>query len=212
MSRRTRVRLGIALIVFIAGAIIDLARPCSGYAYCTGDCDANGTVSSGEYVDCRGIAFGSRPLSQCARCDCDENGIVSDAEWMRAEQNALNGCSAGECPGSSPTLAMTPTTTATPTVTGPTPSRTATGSQATATVAASATPSVEVTTTVVPGGCVGDCDADDSVVVNELVTGVNIALERSAVSVCSPFDVDQSASVSVNELVQAVNNLLRGCP
>lgn len=59
--------------------------------------------------------------------------------------------------------------------------------------------------------CVGDCDGGNTVTVNELVTGVNIALDRAALSTCPQFDADSSGGVAVNELVQGVNNLLRGC-
>lgn len=209
MSRRQRARLGVALIVFIVGAVIDVVRPCIAGAYCTGDCDGNGTVAAGEFVDCRGIAFGSRPLSVCVPCDCDENGIVSDEEWMRAEQNALGGCNANECPASTATAG--PSATGTPTQTAASPSRTPTTPRPTATTNPSSTPSTGATPTVIPGACVGDCDANGSVVVNEVVIGVNIALERSAVATCAAFDPNQTTTVSVSELVQGVNNLLRGC-
>lgn len=59
--------------------------------------------------------------------------------------------------------------------------------------------------------CIGDCNRDGSVIVNELVTGVNIALGFTAVSMCEKMDRDGSRTVSVDELVQAVNALLRGC-
>lgn len=59
--------------------------------------------------------------------------------------------------------------------------------------------------------CAGDCDADGTVRVNELVTGVNIALSRDTVGACAPLDTNASTSVTVDELVTAVNRLLRGC-
>lgn len=59
--------------------------------------------------------------------------------------------------------------------------------------------------------CVGDCNRDGNVIVNELVTGVNIALGFTAVKLCGKLDRDGSSSVSVDELVQAVKALLRGC-
>src|SRR5262245_53519556 len=61
-------------------------------------------------------------------------------------------------------------------------------------------------------GCVGDCDEDGEVMVNELVIGVNIALEVATVDACTSFDVDGSDAVEINELVQGVNNLLNDCP
>lgn len=50
------------------------------------------------------------------------------------------------------------------------------------------------------------------VTIEELVRGVNIALQRSELEQCVPFDADGNDQVSVNELVQGVRNLLQGCP
>jgi len=60
--------------------------------------------------------------------------------------------------------------------------------------------------------CVGDCDGSGSVTVDEIVTGVGIALGNAAVDVCSAFDDDGSSSVTVDEIVTAVANALSGCP
>ncbi len=60
-------------------------------------------------------------------------------------------------------------------------------------------------------GCLGDCDGDRRVAINELVVGVNIALDRSALGSCDRFD-DGSGRVSVDVLVRAVRNSLAGCP
>jgi hypothetical protein len=62
-----------------------------------------------------------------------------------------------------------------------------------------------------PAPCIGDCDRNDNVVVNEVVIGVNIALERAEVEMCTPFDRDGDGRVVVSELVTGVDNLLRGC-
>ncbi len=59
--------------------------------------------------------------------------------------------------------------------------------------------------------CVGDCDGDGSVRVNELIVGVNINLQLRTVGDCPVFDVDGNGGVQVNELIQAVNSNLRGC-
>jgi hypothetical protein len=61
------------------------------------------------------------------------------------------------------------------------------------------------------GGCVGDCDGDDSVSVSELITGVNIALGAQSVENCEAMDADRNGSVTVNELIAAVNSALVGC-
>jgi hypothetical protein len=60
--------------------------------------------------------------------------------------------------------------------------------------------------------CVGDCDGNRRVVVNELVIGVNISLERQSIEECEVFDPSGNRRVEVNELVQGVNNSLGGCP
>ncbi len=60
--------------------------------------------------------------------------------------------------------------------------------------------------------CTGDCNRDDRVAIDELITGVNIALEVTSSEVCSPLDEDADMRVVVNELVAAVDNGLSGCP
>ncbi len=59
--------------------------------------------------------------------------------------------------------------------------------------------------------CTGDCNRDLQVTVDELVTGVNIALGMLPVTSCEAFDPDNSGSVTVDEIVTAVNNALNGC-
>lgn len=61
------------------------------------------------------------------------------------------------------------------------------------------------------GACVGDCNGNGTVAINELIVGVNIALGRQRVSACRAFDSNQSQSVTINELVRAVGNALSGC-
>jgi hypothetical protein len=56
-----------------------------------------------------------------------------------------------------------------------------------------------------------DCDGSNSVSINELVLGVNIALARATLAACPPFDQNDSGGVEVNELVAAVNRALQGC-
>ncbi len=60
--------------------------------------------------------------------------------------------------------------------------------------------------------CVGDCDGDGTVAINELITGVNIALGSAQLSVCPAFDANGDGMVGINELITAVNNALEGCP
>ncbi len=60
--------------------------------------------------------------------------------------------------------------------------------------------------------CAGDCNADNRVRVDELVLGVNIALERADWERCPTFDADGDERVDVSELVSAVGNAQDGCP
>jgi parallel beta-helix repeat protein len=53
----------------------------------------------------------------------------------------------------------------------------------------------------------GDCNADDCVTVDEVVSGVNIVLEHRPLSACPAFDLDGDGRIFVNELVSAVNDL-----
>jgi hypothetical protein len=75
-----------------------------------------------------------------------------------------------------------------------------------------ATPTPTVTGSPRAISCVGDCDGDGQVTVDELVLGVGIALGTTDVSECSAFDSDENGSVTVDELVQAMDNALHGCP
>jgi hypothetical protein len=62
------------------------------------------------------------------------------------------------------------------------------------------------------GGCVGDCDDDGAVRINELILGVNMALGNVEVSACPSFQCVQDVEgVLVNCLLLAVNNALSGC-
>lgn len=130
----------------------------------------------------------------------------------------------------------TPAGTATATLTpgGATPTASATAAEATATGTPSATPppatatathsaTATATETVPPTttstasptaepGCVGDCDGNAAVAINELIRGVRIALGESTVGDCPAFDGDDNGSVSINELVGAVAAALEGCP
>jgi List-Bact-rpt repeat protein len=56
--------------------------------------------------------------------------------------------------------------------------------------------------------CVGDCDGNGEVTINELIRGVDIARNEFPASVCPIFDVNADSVVTVNELVQAVHTLL----
>jgi hypothetical protein len=60
--------------------------------------------------------------------------------------------------------------------------------------------------------CPGDCDASQSVSINELITVVSIALGNSPLSACTAGDTNDDGSVGIDELIAAVNAALHGCP
>jgi hypothetical protein len=59
---------------------------------------------------------------------------------------------------------------------------------------------------------VGDCDLSNTVTVEELIIGVNIALDIAPLTSCPSFDADHSGDVTVEELITAVNAALGNCP
>ncbi len=60
--------------------------------------------------------------------------------------------------------------------------------------------------------CLGDCNGDDAVTIDELVLGVAIALEVSPLSRCTPMDRNGDAAVTIDELLAAVERVQDGCP
>ena len=60
--------------------------------------------------------------------------------------------------------------------------------------------------------CVGDCNGNGMVQINELILGVNIALGTFPISMCPSFDCQNNGTVPINCLIQGVNNALNGCP
>jgi pseudomonalisin len=59
--------------------------------------------------------------------------------------------------------------------------------------------------------CAGDCNGDGVVTVDEVMTGVNIALGATPASQCPGLDANGDAIVTVDELLQAVDHVLNGC-
>src|SRR5262249_32973182 len=60
--------------------------------------------------------------------------------------------------------------------------------------------------------CVGACDDDLQVAINELLTGVNIVIGSQPLTACTTLDSNGDGTAAINEIVQAVNNALNGCP
>ncbi len=105
----------------------------------------------------------------------------------------------------------TATPTASPTMPPDTPTPTAAQATATATSEPTASATPTATATEVARRCLGDCSGDTSVTVDELVTGINIALGSLAMDACLSFDGNVDGLVTVEEIVRAVNHGLNGC-
>jgi hypothetical protein len=61
-------------------------------------------------------------------------------------------------------------------------------------------------------GCVGDCNGDGEVTIDEILTMVNIALGAASIDACSAGDGNGDGEVTIDEILTAVNNALNGCP
>jgi uncharacterized repeat protein (TIGR03806 family) len=59
--------------------------------------------------------------------------------------------------------------------------------------------------------CVGDCNDDGAVPINELIVGVNVALGSLPVASCVAFDRNGDGAVSIDELLAGVNNAIDVC-
>src|SRR5262245_10903549 len=59
--------------------------------------------------------------------------------------------------------------------------------------------------------CVGDCNGDGIVAINELIMGVNIALGLAPVSNCPAF-ADTTGAVTIAQLIGGVGSAVNGCP
>ncbi len=70
---------------------------------------------------------------------------------------------------------------------------------------------VEDVKLVISGTCVGDCNTDSHVTIDELVTGVAIAIGDLPASRCLSLDADGSGRVRFDEVVRAVQSALNGC-
>ena len=59
--------------------------------------------------------------------------------------------------------------------------------------------------------CVGDCNEDGQVTVNEIITMANIALGNADISTCFAGDEDGDGEIRISEIITAVNYALNGC-
>jgi hypothetical protein len=70
--------------------------------------------------------------------------------------------------------------------------------------------SYEFGATVLPP-CVGDCNQDGMVTVDEILVGVNIALGGEPSATCPALTTNRNDTVTIDEILQAVNSALHGC-
>lgn len=143
-------------------------------------------------------------------------GAAHHAGWEAADLVALYAVPVAPSPTPTPTgAAATSTATSTPTppvtateTTTPLPSGSATPTpESTPTD----TPPQSVTPTVTPIACVGDCNGDGQVTVDDLIKMVNIALGTAPISGCLAGDVNGSGEITIDEIIVAINRALDGC-
>jgi len=73
------------------------------------------------------------------------------------------------------------------------------------------TPTAEPTPTSVPGACVGDCNDDGSVAIDDLIVMVNIAQDAQPITACLAGDADMGGTITIEEIIQAVGNAQTSC-
>jgi hypothetical protein len=74
----------------------------------------------------------------------------------------------------------------------------------------SATATARPTETSTPAACPGDCNESGEVLVDEVISGVALQLERPA-KPCRAADTNGDGHVTVDEVVMIVEAALRGC-
>jgi len=157
-------------------------NPCTDNCnFATGKCEKNAPKCVPTCETCNAGTGQCEPTNQGASCDDGDDCSPSS----RCEAVSVGDQQRGLCMAGEPS--------------GPTP---------TATAGSGATPTP---TQPASSGCVGDCNGDEMVAVNELVTGVNIALGNASVDTCPSFDTNEDGTVAVNELIGGVNSALDGC-
>ncbi len=63
--------------------------------------------------------------------------------------------------------------------------------------------------------CVGDCNRDGTVTVDEALSCVNASLQAGSIplsTTCAPCDANANGQVEINEIVIAIDNVLTACP
>ena len=71
---------------------------------------------------------------------------------------------------------------------------------------------VESAAVIRPEICAGDCNHDRTTAVDELVSGVGIALGSMQIGRCPVLDLSGDGRANIDELVAAVHSAIEGCP
>lgn len=166
-------------------------------------------INAGDNVGCPGTDQRGVARPQGAACDI---GAYEAISMPTPTRTATPTFTATKTRTFTPTRTPTRTPTSPPTLTAtrtipPTQTRTFTP-----TSSPTRTPTKTLTPTSTPIPCVGDCDGDGVVTVNELIVMVNIALGNLSPSACTAGDADHDGTITINEIIAAVNNALNGCP
>lgn len=73
------------------------------------------------------------------------------------------------------------------------------------------TPTATPSPSPTPVACVGDCNGDANLTVDEIVRGIRIALGLAGTEDCDDFDRNADRRVSIDELVRGVRAAVNGC-
>ncbi len=118
-----------------------------------------------------------------------QNGVTRPRDG-NGDGSSICDIGAYEAPGAGgPAPTSTPSATATPVPAPPTPT-------------SRATPTTR---------CIGDCNGDGGVTIEEIIGMVNVALGSTNVSTCRSGDANGDGEITVDEIVAAVNRALTGC-
>jgi hypothetical protein len=169
----------------LAGTMVTAAPDGSIQFFSGGPTTLAGTFDVGE----NGIITASYRPDQSAP---DTGGATFNPQLTAETDPLLPACQVGPGPTPTPTITSTPTISATPTPVTPTPTPTE--------------------TLPPPPPCLGDCNDDGQVTVDEIILMVNIALGNTDVSECTAGDFDGGGDITVDEIVGALNLALDGCP
>lgn len=63
-----------------------------------------------------------------------------------------------------------------------------------------------------PPPCTGDCDGSGTVSIDDLISGVDVALGKAPGGDCAAADSDGDGQVTIDELIASVNSVRGGCP